>query len=261
MAQTTTGDLADLTRAARRLAAWREVSATPETRLGSRCPFFERCFRHRHATACAGRQLVIVNHHLSLPISRCGRPGPKRRSAAVRGSDSSTSAPDRGDRTEFFGSTCRRSGFRVARDLERAYGLDGAAAHSAAARLLGRRTRWAMPCAITCRCRGRAPTRCACRPRGHVGGARLARYTSWTALLDEGSRPGWRSMARPCAKARNGAELAGLAGARPCYATRWARWSIAVSAACALGRRHRAQRQPACVAIDVGPALARASSR
>ena len=61
---TDAGDRAELPELADDSPAWRDVSPTPETRLGQRCKYFERCFvTQARRRAHAGR-LVIVNHHL-----------------------------------------------------------------------------------------------------------------------------------------------------------------------------------------------------
>ena len=41
-----------------------DVQATPETRIGARCTFFEKCFVTQMRRRAADAQLVIVNHHL-----------------------------------------------------------------------------------------------------------------------------------------------------------------------------------------------------
>src|SRR5439155_9758091 len=43
---------------------WREITATPETRLGARCPYFERCFVTAMRRRAIDAQIVLTNHHL-----------------------------------------------------------------------------------------------------------------------------------------------------------------------------------------------------
>ena len=58
------GDRAELAAVAEDAAAWAEVLASPESRLGPRCPFYDRCFVTRARRAAAQADLVVVNHHL-----------------------------------------------------------------------------------------------------------------------------------------------------------------------------------------------------
>ena len=43
---------------------WREVTTTPDARIGPRCPFFERCFVTQARRLAEKAQLILVNHHL-----------------------------------------------------------------------------------------------------------------------------------------------------------------------------------------------------
>jgi ATP-dependent DNA helicase DinG len=63
-AETDAGDRAELEALADDDPVWREVSATPETRLGPRCPHFEACFVTLARRRAQAADLVIVNHHL-----------------------------------------------------------------------------------------------------------------------------------------------------------------------------------------------------
>jgi ATP-dependent DNA helicase DinG len=58
------GDIAELTSVPEDDLAWRQVTTTPDARLGPRCPFFARCFVTQARRAAARAQLIIVNHHL-----------------------------------------------------------------------------------------------------------------------------------------------------------------------------------------------------
>jgi ATP-dependent DNA helicase DinG len=66
VASTTTGDRADLAALPESAPLWAEVCSSPETRLGSRCRFFDDCFVTEMRRAAAGARLVFVNHHLLL---------------------------------------------------------------------------------------------------------------------------------------------------------------------------------------------------
>ncbi|HEY2902999.1 MAG TPA: ATP-dependent DNA helicase [Polyangia bacterium] len=63
-ASSATGDRADIAELADDAPVWREVAATPETRIGARCTFYERCFITGMRRRAAEAQLVVVNHHL-----------------------------------------------------------------------------------------------------------------------------------------------------------------------------------------------------
>ncbi|MCG5053758.1 MAG: ATP-dependent DNA helicase [Myxococcales bacterium] len=62
--ETETGDRADLDGVADDAPIWREVTATPETRLGSRCRYYDSCFVTRMRDRATGAQIVLTNHHL-----------------------------------------------------------------------------------------------------------------------------------------------------------------------------------------------------
>ncbi len=64
VAETTTGDRAEVEALAESAPIWAEVTTTPETRLGPRCPHFERCFVTQARRAAEKADLVLVNHHL-----------------------------------------------------------------------------------------------------------------------------------------------------------------------------------------------------
>src|SRR5262245_37933910 len=59
-----TGDRADLPDLADDAAVWADVAATPETRIGPRCEYFESCFVTGMRRRAAAAPLIIVNHHL-----------------------------------------------------------------------------------------------------------------------------------------------------------------------------------------------------
>jgi ATP-dependent DNA helicase DinG len=61
---TDSGDRAELPDLADDAPIWREVSATPETRLGPSCPHFERCFVTQARRRAQQAEILIVNHHL-----------------------------------------------------------------------------------------------------------------------------------------------------------------------------------------------------
>jgi ATP-dependent DNA helicase DinG len=61
---TETGDFAELTNVSERDPALALVQSSSDTRLGSRCPYFDRCFVTRMRRQAEASQLLIVNHHL-----------------------------------------------------------------------------------------------------------------------------------------------------------------------------------------------------
>lgn len=61
-----TGDRAEADWLAEDAPLWAEVTVTTDTRLGSRCPFFESCFVTAARRRAEKAELVLVNHHLYL---------------------------------------------------------------------------------------------------------------------------------------------------------------------------------------------------
>lgn len=61
---TETGDFAELTGVSERDPALPLVQSSSDTRLGARCPYFDRCFVTRMRRQAEASQLLIVNHHL-----------------------------------------------------------------------------------------------------------------------------------------------------------------------------------------------------
>jgi ATP-dependent DNA helicase DinG len=59
-----TGDRAELDLLSESAAIWPLVTAGADTRLGPRCPHFERCFVTKARRAADKADLVLVNHHL-----------------------------------------------------------------------------------------------------------------------------------------------------------------------------------------------------
>jgi ATP-dependent DNA helicase DinG len=211
-ASTTSGDRAEL---ADESSLWREVSATPETRLGSRCPHFESCFVTGMRRRALDAQLVIVNHHLFFADLALRATWPEAQVLPpyeVVIFDEAHQIEEIA--TEFFGmhvSTQRV--FALARDLGRASGLDPTRAEPTAARLLA-----------TARALGEA---CGC-------GA----TTSSTACSTR-SRPGSTSTPTRSARRATPPSWPGSDGARRPCATSWARWSTAGAPAPCAGSRPR----------------------
>ncbi len=58
------GDRAEVDWLAEDDPVWAEVTVTPDTRIGPRCPYFERCFVTAARRAADKADLVLVNHHL-----------------------------------------------------------------------------------------------------------------------------------------------------------------------------------------------------
>ena len=65
-ATTKTGDRADLDGVADSAPIWREITSSPEMRLGSLCPYVERCFITQMRRRAMAARVVVVNHHLFL---------------------------------------------------------------------------------------------------------------------------------------------------------------------------------------------------
>ena len=64
VADTESGDIADLSELAEGDPIWGEVTTTTEGRVGARCQHYRECFVTRMRERAASAQLVIVNHHL-----------------------------------------------------------------------------------------------------------------------------------------------------------------------------------------------------
>jgi ATP-dependent DNA helicase DinG len=61
---TETGDRAEVEWLADDAPVWSEVTITPDTRLGARCPYFESCFVTLARRRADKADLILVNHHL-----------------------------------------------------------------------------------------------------------------------------------------------------------------------------------------------------
>jgi len=132
-----TGDRAALSDLADDSPVWGEVAATPETRIGPRCAFFERCFVTNMRRRAAAAPLVIVNHHLFFADLALRARWPEAQVLPpyeVVIFDEAHQIEDVA--TEFFGvhaSTQRL--FALGRDLGRETGADAGRAQATAARL------------------------------------------------------------------------------------------------------------------------------
>jgi ATP-dependent DNA helicase DinG len=62
--ETDSGDRAELESLPEEAPVWAEVLSSPETRIGPRCPEYERCFATRARQRAARAQIIVVNHHL-----------------------------------------------------------------------------------------------------------------------------------------------------------------------------------------------------
>jgi len=62
-AYTETGDRADLP-LPEDASVWAHVQSGPDTRIGARCSFFEKCFVTKMRRAAENARIVVVNHHL-----------------------------------------------------------------------------------------------------------------------------------------------------------------------------------------------------
>jgi ATP-dependent DNA helicase DinG len=132
-----TGDRADLPDLADDAPLWGDVAATPETRIGPRCQFFESCFVTAMRRRAAAAPLIIVNHHLFFADLALKARWPEAQVLPpyeVVIFDEAHQIEDVA--TEFFGvhaSTQRL--FALARDLGRETGVDAHRAQGAAGRL------------------------------------------------------------------------------------------------------------------------------
>ncbi|MBV9948809.1 MAG: ATP-dependent DNA helicase [Myxococcales bacterium] len=82
VAETESGDRAELADLAEDAPAWREVASSSETRIGADCPHFEECFVTRMRREAEDAQIVVVNHHLFL-ADLALRTGPRGARAGV----------------------------------------------------------------------------------------------------------------------------------------------------------------------------------
>jgi len=78
LAETTAGDVAELTELAEDDPLLGHVTASSETRLGPPCPHHERCFVTRMRRAAEQAQVVVVNHHLFFADLALRGPHPGR---------------------------------------------------------------------------------------------------------------------------------------------------------------------------------------
>jgi ATP-dependent DNA helicase DinG len=186
--ETSTGDRADLTDLPDDSPIWRDVQATPETRIGPRCQHFEKCFVTLMRRRAADAQLVIVNHHLYFADLALRSQWPEAQvlpSHEVVIFDEAHQIEDVA--TEFFGlhaSTQRL--FALSRDLGRAAEVNAARAQSAQARLnavtaaLADALRDRLPAPIPGRDEVRVPV-----PQNLWSGPALARYHDLDGVLEE----------------------------------------------------------------------------
>jgi ATP-dependent DNA helicase DinG len=63
-AHSDTGDRSEVEWLAETAPIWSEVTTTPDTRIGPRCPYFERCFVTQARRLAERAELILVNHHL-----------------------------------------------------------------------------------------------------------------------------------------------------------------------------------------------------
>ena len=132
---THSGDRAELSELAQDAELWHEIASSPETRVGSRCKYYDACFVTKMRREAEEAQLIIVNHHLYFA------------DLALRGPHSAGVIPDHDAvifdeahliedvATEFFGVSVSTTKLEVLlRDAERAFA--GAGIASGAERLL-----------------------------------------------------------------------------------------------------------------------------
>lgn len=61
---TETGDRVEVASLGETAPIWTALTQTPETRLGPKCPYFERCFVTQARRRAEKADLILVNHHL-----------------------------------------------------------------------------------------------------------------------------------------------------------------------------------------------------
>lgn len=61
---TATGDRAEVHALPDGAPIWAELTNTPDTRIGPRCPFYEQCFITQARRRAENADLIVVNHHL-----------------------------------------------------------------------------------------------------------------------------------------------------------------------------------------------------
>src|SRR2546430_1826410 len=61
---TETGDRAELSELPENLASWRDLSASADQCIGTKCEHYDRCFVFRMRRQAADADVVVVNHHL-----------------------------------------------------------------------------------------------------------------------------------------------------------------------------------------------------
>ena len=78
VATTATGDIAELVDLAETDPIWADVTASADTRRGSQCSYYERCFVTQMRRQAEEARLVVVNHHLFFADLAMRGPHPGR---------------------------------------------------------------------------------------------------------------------------------------------------------------------------------------
>jgi ATP-dependent DNA helicase DinG len=186
--ETASGDRADLADLADDSPLWREVSATPETRIGPRCTFFESCFVTGMRRRAAEAPLVIVNHHLYFADLALRSQWPEAQVIPPHEVVIFDEAHQIEEiATEFFGlHVSTQRAFALARDLGRASEVSAPRAQASSARLaaaagaLGDALRDRLPAPRPGVDEVRVPI-----PDNLWAGAARARYHDLDGVLDE----------------------------------------------------------------------------
>jgi ATP-dependent DNA helicase DinG len=133
VARAMTGDRAEYTGLPEDAPLWREITATPETRLGSRCPHFEACFVTRMRRRALGARLIVTNHHLFFADLALRARWPEAQVLPPYEAVIFDEAHQIEEvATEFFGlQVSSQRLFALARDIDRAPVPPGAAARAA----------------------------------------------------------------------------------------------------------------------------------
>ena len=70
MKTTTSGDKAELSKVPENALIWNLVTSTRDTCLGAECQYYQDCFVMKARKQAQQADVVVVNHHLFLPMSR-----------------------------------------------------------------------------------------------------------------------------------------------------------------------------------------------
>lgn len=121
---TTSGDIAELSSVAETDPIWHEVTSSADTRRGSPCSFYERCFVTRMRREAEEARIVIVNHHLFFADLAMRGPHPGRVLPNYEAVIFDEAHQLEDIATDFFGTRVTSARLeRLAQELERAIAI------------------------------------------------------------------------------------------------------------------------------------------